>query len=308
MLFGPPRDKILIEGLMPERALLRLRRVGIGVYNAKKIEKNQILFSVNKKDTEKVFAIYPNVCYNISVYSPYVARKVGSEGLARISDQLKRRVGFLLGCLFVLICLLTADRFVFAIEFVGSDVYAREAYVAMEAGGIKPFSVYNREKEDWICSQLLSLDGVEYCSIKKTGFRAQVEIRLSPFGTGGFEKGGLISKHTGTVLSITALRGTPLKKIGDAVTVGETLVGDWFLPEGGGQVCVEVIARAKLGCVFEADIQAETEEEAFAEAYLLLDLSDGDEITGKTVKHFPETENLFHVKIEYTTIEAINLG
>ena len=61
MLFGPPRDKILIEGLMPERALLRLRRVGIGVYNAKKIEKNQILFSVNKKDTEKVFAIYPTL-------------------------------------------------------------------------------------------------------------------------------------------------------------------------------------------------------------------------------------------------------
>lgn len=307
MLFGPPRDKILIEGLMPERALLRLRRVGIGVYNAKKIEKNQILFSVNKKDTEKVFAIYPNVCYNISVYSPYVARKVGSEGLARVSDWVKRRVGFLLGCLLVLICLLTADRFVFAIEFVGSDVYAREAYIALEAGGIKPFSIYNREKEDWICSQLLSLNGVEYCSIKKMGFRAQVEIRLSPFGTDVFEQGGLRSKHTGTVLSITALRGTPLKKIGDAVTAGEMLVGDWFLLEGGGQVCVEVIARAKLGCVFEADIQAETAEAAFAEAYLLLDLSDRDEITGKTVKHFSETDNLFHVKIEYTTIESINL-
>ena len=65
--FGELKETLLLEGLMPERALLRLRREGIAVYDAKKIEKNQILFRIKRKDSEKVFAIYPNVCYNNSI-------------------------------------------------------------------------------------------------------------------------------------------------------------------------------------------------------------------------------------------------
>ena len=49
------KDRFLIEGVMPERALLRLKRAGISVFNVKKPQKNQILFSISKKDSEKVF-------------------------------------------------------------------------------------------------------------------------------------------------------------------------------------------------------------------------------------------------------------
>ena len=48
-------EKIVIEGIMPERALSKLQREGICVYHAKKLKKNQILLSVKKKDTEKQF-------------------------------------------------------------------------------------------------------------------------------------------------------------------------------------------------------------------------------------------------------------
>ena len=61
------RERMIIEGLMPERALLRLRRAQIPIYNLKKIKKNQILFTVKRKDVEKVFAIYPNLCYNVFI-------------------------------------------------------------------------------------------------------------------------------------------------------------------------------------------------------------------------------------------------
>ena len=80
MPFFQSRDRFLVEGLMPQRALLRLKRAKIDLYHVKKIEKNQILFSVSQKDSEKVFAIYPNVCYNISVYSPFTVKKIGVEG------------------------------------------------------------------------------------------------------------------------------------------------------------------------------------------------------------------------------------
>ena len=58
------RERVLLEGWMPERALLRLRRAQIPLYNVKKIAKNRILFRVKRKDVEKIFAIYPNICYN----------------------------------------------------------------------------------------------------------------------------------------------------------------------------------------------------------------------------------------------------
>ena len=42
VLFG--MDTLLLEGVMPERALLRLRRNGITVYNAKKSKKIKYIF------------------------------------------------------------------------------------------------------------------------------------------------------------------------------------------------------------------------------------------------------------------------
>ena len=50
------RERLAIEGIMPERALLRLKRAGIDVFDVKKPQKNQILLSVKAKDCEKVFA------------------------------------------------------------------------------------------------------------------------------------------------------------------------------------------------------------------------------------------------------------
>ena len=97
MLFLNLKDRLQIEGIMPERALLRLKRAGIGIYNAKKVEKNKILLSVKRKDTEKVFAIYPNVCYNIGAYSPYTVTKMGAVGIGKLLETAKKRMGLLLG-------------------------------------------------------------------------------------------------------------------------------------------------------------------------------------------------------------------
>ena len=87
------KEELLLEGVMPQRALLRLRRSGISLYNVKKIEKNRILFQVKRKDSEKVFAIYPNVCYNNSVYSPYTVKNLGARGALRYLEWAKRRAG-----------------------------------------------------------------------------------------------------------------------------------------------------------------------------------------------------------------------
>ena len=304
MLFPNAKERFQIEGLMPERALLRLKRAGIGIYNAKKVEKNKILLSVKRKDSEKVFAIYPNVCYNIDAYTPYRVTKIGAEGVGKLLEMAKNRVGILLGVLLFCGMTLYADRYVFSVEFTGSKVYAREAYAVLEEAGIKPFAPYKQENVDLVCARLLALDGMEFCSVKKYGHRVQVELRLDEKEKREVQKGAFQSKYTGEIIALTVLRGTALKQVGDFVQAGEWIAGDWFSVEQGEQVRVEIIARARIACTYESAIEAETAEEAFATAYFALGLETADVITEKSVG---KAENgKFLVKLAYEITQTIN--
>ncbi len=298
-------DRIRIEGLMPERALLRLKRGGIPLYQVKKIQKNAILLLVRRKDRQKVFAIYPNVCYNGTANCTYTAAYLGGVGVAKLVDFCKNRVGFLLGGLAFCILTLAADSFVFGIDFAGTSVYARETSQALEESGVRLFAPYKKGSEDMVAAKLLSLDGVEFCSVQKVGHRLRVEIRTSPFLQPSFTKGEMQAKHTGEIVALTVLRGSALKKAGDEVRAGETLVGDWFSTIEGEQVRVEPIARVQIACVYEgAHGGAQTAEEAFAQAYLALSLGERDEVREQTVT---QTEEGFHVKISYVVTESMNL-
>ena len=305
MLFGNFKEKLLLEGLMPERALLRLRRAGIGVYKAKKVEKTRMVFSVKRKDAQKVFAIYPNVCYNGAVYSPYTVQKLGATGFGKYLERAKERVGLPLGGLLALISLILSDSFVFAVEFKGTDVYKREVYETLESNGVRLFAPYKVGKEDGISAQLLRLSGVEYASVHKEGYRLIVELRTSPFSSAKFEQGAMQAKHTGELIALTVIRGTPLKKIGEPILAGETLVEDRFYTQDGGQVRVEIIARACISCVYEAYFSAASEEEAFAKAYLALELTEKDRVESHTA--VPTEENdVYCVTVRYTAIETVN--
>ena len=301
--FWENKQPLLIEGMMPERALLRLKRAGIPVYDAKKCEKNQILFYVNRKDSEKVFAIYPNVCYNNSINSAYFVRKAESVGIWKYIERAKRRVGLLLGGLVCMLLVLLSDPLVFEIEFTGTNIYAREARAALEEAGIRPFAPYEKGKEDLVCAKLLAIDDVEFCSVQKIGHRVVVEMRTSPFPTRDVKTGVMQAQRGGKIIAMTVLRGSPLKKIGDTVQAGESLVGDWFEGVDGGQVRVEIIARVRIACTWEGMVEATSAEEAFAKAYLELGLQDAA-LTGKEIT---ENNGLYHVAICYEWVERWNL-
>ena len=303
MTFSFGKEKIAIEGLLPERALLRLRRAKISVYNLKKTEKNRIVFLVKKKDIEKVFAIYPNLCYNGGVNSIYKAQDLGSVGIAKYLDKARKRVGLVLGGLLCLAIATASEPLVLAVDFVGTEVYAREAYSALEEAGFGIGKPYQRGKEDEICAKLLALEGVEYCSVKKSGYRLIFEVRTSSFQSPTLRKGKMQALHSGEILSMTVLRGTALREIGERVQAGDILVEDGFESEREGYVRVEIIARVRVACVWEKEISAENAEKAFAQGYLELNLSDKEEIKRTEIK---ETENGYFVRIEYEAVETLN--
>ena len=294
-------DAFILEGQLPERALLRLRRAQVSLYFVKKIEKNRILFHVNSKDSEKVFAIFRNVCYNSNVYTPYTVKSLGAVGAWKYIERVKRRVGFLLGGLLCVFLLGVSQPLVLSVDTVGTDVYERGIRMTLEEAGITPFAPYKKGREDWVIAKLLTLPDVEYVSLKKVGYRLLVETRLSPFPSLEKEKGEMYADHSGTLVGITVMRGTPLKKIGDFVKAGESIVSDRIEVEGGGQVRVEIIARVRIACTHEGIYPVETEEEAFAKAYLAL----GEEV--KIIqKRIEKQEGGFYVKLQYEVVESKN--
>ena len=295
--------RLRLEGTMPQRALLRLRRAGIPLYDVVKTAPNALCFRVWKKDEEKVFAIYPKVCYNIGEYAPYTVERLGAAGFGYLVENARKRIGFSIGIL--LFCAITAfsSDYAFGVEFSGSEVYAREAYMAMEECGISLGKRYDDKNADLFCAKMLSLDGVEFCSIKKVGLKLRVDVRMSPVKTDYFQTGAMQAKHTGKLIALTVLRGSALKEIGENVTAGETLVGNWFSTEEGGQVRVELIARARIACTYEEKITAENEEEAFAKAYLGAGLESIEQIREKKIE---KTDGGYLVTLVYDVVESMN--
>ena len=298
------KERLYIQGLMPERALLRLRRASIPVFDVKKTDKTTLCISVQKQDVEKIFAIYPKVCYNTTEHASFTVRLAPKKGPAKWLQNAKKRVGLLLGALLFIALTAFADGFVCGVDFVGTDVYARETYAALQEANVRLFAPYRGGKEDMLCAKLLSIDGVGFCSVKKKGMRLVVEIRTAPFAESGAKNGKLYAERSGKVLSMTVLRGTPLKKIGDFVNAGEPLVGDWFFTEDGGQVRVQAIARVRMACTYESEIVAQSEEESFAKAYLAVGAV-AENVTLKS-REITATKSGFLVKLSYEIVQTIN--
>lgn len=295
--------RFAVEGIMPERALLRLRRAKIELYAIKKPRKDRIVFSVKEKDENKVFSVYPDIRYKGETYSPYFAVKLGATGVGKVIKSLTNRVGVILGTLVFCATLLFADSFIFGVRFIGNVTYKKEAKQILEENGVKRFSKYFSEREDLICASLLSLERVEFCSIKKEGLWLTVEIRLAPYQNPMTQSGAFCSRHSGTIVDMAVLQGTPLKKIGESVEIGETLIGGYVeLSDGEKKEC-PVIARVSVACVYEQSFAVETEEEAIAIAYLSAGLSGNERVKKKVEK----TQDGFYVKLEYTMIESMNL-
>lgn len=299
------KERLSIEGILPERAVLRLKREGISVYNAKKTKKNQILLSVKKKDTEKVFAIYPNVCYNSYEHSSYKITRVGADASTKLLGFLKKRVGLIVGAALCLPLCFYADGYVLSVKVEGETSYQREVLTSLEKWGIAPYKRYDEKNLDLICAEILSLDGVGFCAVKKNGTTVTVEVRNNPFASPSLTEGGMFASRSGTLVSLSVLRGTPLKKLGDEVKEGDILVGDYFLAgvEGTEKIPSTVVARARFACAYEETVAAETEEEAFAKAYLALALSERSRIVSRSAA---EGEDGYLVKIEYEEVQTLN--
>ena len=184
------KKRVMIEGMMPYRALNRLRREGIFVENVKICQKNAIVFTVEAKDIVKIFAIYPNICYNGVGKTSFTVRVLPPTGIEKAVETVKKRTGLLLGGLLFLALTAVSNLFVLRIEIVGETAYECAAVEILNKHGIRAFEKFPDGKSDLATAEILRLDGVGFCSIQKVGSTVLVEIRTFPFTSDEKENDG----------------------------------------------------------------------------------------------------------------------
>ena len=257
---------LCLTGVCPERALSRMARSGITLFDVQKKDASTLHFFVKKADEKKVFALYPHVGYGQKNYA-YATRRLPSKGGLKVIEKLKNRLGILLGAIAFVAVTQAGEGYVWKVDLDAPKVYSAQIKEVLEKYGIKQYARYQKGKEDLICSALLSLDGVSYCSVKKSGAVLYVALKTNSFVVPEKEK-DFLAERQGRLQKLVVLRGTPLLKEGEEVTLQTRLVEGALYTAEGKREEVKIIAYAEIACVYAGTYECESEEEAFAKAYL----------------------------------------
>ena len=254
-----------MTGISPERALTRLARRGIAVYDSKKVDSTTLHFSIDKKEEERALALYPIAGRGAS--GVYTLKRLPERGISRIFSSLKRKVGLLLGGLLFVAVTAWGDTLVLRIAIDAPAVYIAQVQDILQEGGVQRYLPYQKDKEDLICAKLLALEGVSYCAIQKQGAVLTVSLKTNAFFHPDAKR-ELLAERSGVVKRLVVLQGTANAQVGDSVPVGARLVeGAIYSPEGARQECA-VCAYVSLLCEYVAEYVVDDPNEAFAAAYL----------------------------------------
>lgn len=260
-LVGLPFGKyeFTVEALSVFRVVDKLARAGIEVRSFRILTKNSAVFTVNGKDTKKVFAILRGSCYNI--------KKVRPKGLSLLTQKLTRYAGLLAGIVLFFAAVFFFESRVLDIRVVGSGAYYEdEIRRILSDNGIERFSALPEDCAP-VTARIISLPRVSFCTVGKNGGIVTVTVEVTD-DEPTLTSEPLLSPATGVVEELAVIRGTPRVQIGDAVGEGDEIVSnETAFGEEGKIGNVIVIARVVVACPFAREY-AGSEESALLNAAL----------------------------------------
>ena len=290
-------DWIEIVGIAPFRAVDKIVRAGISVYDVHKKGAACLKLRVKSKETEKIFAIFRGSCYTVTKTGP-----------ARLKRALRAVSA---GAIAFLLLSAASNFFIFRIEVNGSGArYAERAEEILSAEGMRVFAPYDGEAAERACEQLAALPGIVFARVRKSGCVVTVTLEESDEIAAPEWSSSLVSPRAGIVESLTVLRGTPLVAEGDPVAEGQELVGGFFVTESGEQRETFAIARCSLLCesVFEYR-SSEESEEAARRAAAAAHLQAGGEIAEEKIGCRAEEDGfVYTVELTVRVLCSVNMG
>ena len=260
-----------VQAIAPFRALDKLAKRGVAVYDVQKIGPTCLKFRAKSKESEKIFAIFRGSCYTVT--------KCRSVRLKRLADALARRPGILAGVLLFFALGFCSNLFVFDIRVEGSGArYEERAVEILRENGLYTFALFGEDKAAKAGAELLGLPGIVFAQVQRSGCIVTVTLEESeetPVPARGSE---LNAAAGGVVESITVLRGTALVAAGDTVEEGQTLVGGFFETPEGERRDTFAVARASILHSYTGEFVSDEEsEEALARAVASANMIAGGE-------------------------------
>ena len=205
----------MVEALSVFRVVDKLAREGIEVCSFRILTKNSAVFTVNGKDTKKVFAILRGSCYNI--------KKVRPQGLLKAVAAFKRFAGLAAGVVLFFVSVFFFQARVLDIRVVGSGAYYKEEVLRiLEGNGVKKFAPLPADCAS-ITASIISLPYVSFCTVGKEGGILTVTVEVTSEGQ-TLKSESLFAPASGVIEELVVVRGTPLFQIGDSVKQGDEVV------------------------------------------------------------------------------------
>ncbi len=281
-----------------ETAVKKLKKAEIGIYNCKK-EGTRFTFSVKDKHLKKVFAIFSNPCYNISV--------TGESKRGRFLKALLNRAGLIAGAFAFVVIAALSNAFVLKIEVSGSGSYlSPEVKRIVYESGAKEFKLFSGFDAPAATGKILALPQVTFCNIEKRGSILRVDVQVDEEHSAKSVRTPLVADTDGVVRNIVAICGTAVVQAGVAVKKGDTLISAVTY---AGEQAVESIAvgYAELECKGSTEFFAPQEsDENLKAAYSSVQLY-ADEILTRT-HSVKATEGGVIYVIDFTYLHKLSIN
>lgn len=296
------RTALEVEGIAPFRALDKLAKRGIFVFGVQKLSPVRLKIRVKSKETQKVFAIFRGSCYTVT--------KAKNESLARLVSAAAKRPGAVAAAvLFVLLAAL-GSSFVFRIDVVGSAAYRRSiAERCLADAGVQTFRLYNAAAAEEAESSLLSLPGIVFAEVKKSGTVVTVTLEEEEEILPPVYERSLYAPCAGEVEELAVLRGTALVSAGDTVAAGQELAGGFYLTESGERRETFAVARCSLIKTYAGEYRsAEKSAKAMRDAVAAVSAEAGGEVISSQADVRQEGEEfIYTVTLRVRVVCAVNI-
>lgn len=281
-----------------ETALKKLKKGKITVYNCKK-EGANFIFSVKDKQLKKVFAIFTNPCYNVTVISDSKKQRVIRTAVSR--------AGLVVGAALFIALAVISNSFIFKISVSGSGSYlAAEVRRIVYEAGAREYALYSGFDAPLATGKILALPQVTFCSIRKRGSVLVVDVQVDEENSLSVARTPLTADIDGVVKNIVAICGTAKVAAGDSVKSGDTLISADTL---AGDRVIESIAvgyaEIEYGGTLEYPADCESEQNLSA-AYAALNIG-GDEIISRSHTVRSDGGGVVYV-IEFICLHKISIN
>ena len=231
---------VKLSGVNLNRIYKECLNKNITMYNINRVDYKNIVFDIEKSKVKQVKEIAKNQNYEFFVMSQY--------GLAKLFCFLTKRIGIIVGVAIFLLTTIFSSFFVWNIKIYGNDrVEANQILSVLKNNGIKTGAIFLNGDYEKIEKQLLdNIQDLSLCSIIKKGSVVIVNVKEKVFWEELIDssQSDIVATQNMTINSISVVQGTALKKVGDSVKAGETIVAGYFVDANG--IKQECKANAKI--------------------------------------------------------------